>query len=140
MDVSYGGIERLLRQGIVAARADLASQAVVQERLAGDLGGDGGGKSHPYQLEAISEEIEISGSNDGGDDGYICDGRGAYFVQVSWLWFFVLLIGFFLSLSKNNQGVTYGDSSRRGARRRRNGNGSTTGPWRHVDPGSCERP
>jgi len=75
--VSYGGIEGLLCEDVVATRANLGSQATVQDQLAGDFSQDGGAEGHVGQLECISEDVEVASSKNEGDDGNVGNGGGA---------------------------------------------------------------
>lgn len=68
MEVASHCVKGLARNRVVSARAELGGQAVAQDKLAGKLGSDGSGQSHPGELEAPSNDVEVScGDNDGDD-------------------------------------------------------------------------
>jgi len=75
VDVSYGGIERLSGDDEVTSGAELGSEAVAEDELAGKLCKDGGAKHHPGKLQAVSQNIEVAGSEDEGNDGAVGDSR-----------------------------------------------------------------
>ena len=75
MDVANKAIERLARDGVVSAGADLGCKAVVENELAGSLGGNGHGKGHPRKLERPADDIEISGEENKGNDGGVGNSR-----------------------------------------------------------------
>ena len=77
MHVADHGVDRLARQLIVLLGAQLGGDAVVEQRLAGDLGGDGGAEGHPGELEAPSHDVEVARGEDQRDDGDVCDSGGA---------------------------------------------------------------
>lgn len=64
VDVPNKGVEGLSWNRVVLARAELGSQAIVQESLSGDLGEDGNTKDHPGQLQGIANDVKISGCKD----------------------------------------------------------------------------
>lgn len=84
--ISYHAIERLSRNHVVLARAELGSEAVLNHQLPNDLGGNGAGQHHPGQLEAPSDDVEVPGGEDEGHDGGIGDGRGAWDVRALVRW------------------------------------------------------
>lgn len=70
-------VKGLARKRIVLARAELGSQAIVKDQLAGDLCRNGGGQDHPRESESPADEAEVPVGDDGRDDGDIGDGRVA---------------------------------------------------------------
>ena len=61
MNIADDSIEGLLGNGVIFARAELGSQAIVQDSLTGDLGENGDAQDHPGKLEGVADDIEISG-------------------------------------------------------------------------------
>lgn len=47
VDIADKGVDSLTGDGVVSAGAELGSDAVVKDKLAGSLGGDGNGQGHP---------------------------------------------------------------------------------------------
>lgn len=78
MNVSEHRVERFARDRVVFAGSQLGSQTLVQDGLSGNLGKDGNAQSHPGQLEAVSQEIEVSSHEDDRDDTGVGDSRGTY--------------------------------------------------------------
>lgn len=76
VDVTDQGIEGFPRNRVVLAGAELGREAIVQEGLPGDLGGDGDAKDHPGELESPAHNIEVPNREDEGDEGGVGDGRG----------------------------------------------------------------
>jgi hypothetical protein len=76
VDVPDQGIEGFTRDRVVLAGAELGREAIVQEGLPGDLGGDGDAKDHPGELENPTHHIEVPNREDEGDNGGVGDGRG----------------------------------------------------------------
>lgn len=68
-------IESFARNGIISAGPDLSGETIVQHNLASDLGSHGDTQDHPGQLKGPSQDIEISSSENQGDDGNISNGR-----------------------------------------------------------------
>lgn len=78
VDVSHQGVDGLARDLVVLPGAELRGDAVVEEGLPKDLGGDSGAESHPAELEAPSDYVEVAGGEDKGDDGHVGDTGGTY--------------------------------------------------------------
>ena len=68
-------VQCLPGDSVVLPRAELGRKAIVQKSLARDLGRDGDGEDHPGELEAISEQVEVSNREDERDDRGIGKGR-----------------------------------------------------------------
>jgi hypothetical protein len=64
VDISNHGVEGLFRDSVVLAGADLASQAIVQKCLSGNLSRDSNTENHPSQLEGPPENIQIPNRED----------------------------------------------------------------------------
>lgn len=75
MNVTNDSIERFLGHGVVLARSELGSEAVVHEGFAGNLSGNGDAKHHPGELEAPSEDVEVPNREDERYDGSIGNAR-----------------------------------------------------------------
>jgi hypothetical protein len=74
--VTKDTINSLAAHGVVSARTELRSEAIVKDKLSGGLGGNGNTESHPGELEGPSDDVKVSGSEDEGDDGGVGDSRG----------------------------------------------------------------
>lgn len=76
VDIADQSIEGFPRDRVVLARAELGREAIVQEGLPGNLGGDGDAKDHPGELETPAHNVEVPNREDERDEGGIGDGRG----------------------------------------------------------------
>lgn len=76
VDIANHAVKRRSRDRVVSAGAQLRGEAVVENELAGGLGADGDGESHPGQLERPTDHIEVSSGEDEGDDRDIGNSRG----------------------------------------------------------------
>lgn len=76
MHVSYQSIERLARNHMVLLRTKLRGNALAKEDLSSDLEGDSGTKRDPGELEEVSDNVEIPGGEDEGDDTGVDNGGG----------------------------------------------------------------
>lgn len=82
VDVTNHGVEGFPRHSVVLARADLGREAVVQEGLPGELGGECDAEDHPGELEAPAHNIKVPNREDERHDGGIGNGRGTWFQSV----------------------------------------------------------
>lgn len=72
MNITSERIKSLLGNSVVLLWANLGSQALTEESLSSNFGSNSYPKCHPCKLEAISEDVEVSGSEDeedGGEEG-----------------------------------------------------------------------
>lgn len=82
MDVADHSVEGFPRHGVVLPGAELGREAVVQETLSGELGGDGDAKNHPGELETPAQHIEVPNREDERHDRGIGDGGSPCEVSV----------------------------------------------------------
>lgn len=75
MGIANHGLEGLARNGEILARTELGSQASLKDQLARNLSSDSGGQDHPGQAKSPAKEVQVPHSDDGGNNGSICDGR-----------------------------------------------------------------
>jgi len=78
VDVANNGVQGLFGHGVVAARAGLTSEAVVEGHLAGDFGGNRHTEGHPGDLEGVPQNIEIPGGKDESNDARVGNARGPF--------------------------------------------------------------
>lgn len=123
MNVSDHRVEGFTGNGVVFAGSQLGSQTLVQNGLSGNLGKYGDAQSHPCQLEAVSQKIEVSSHEDDSDDTSVGDSRGAYQQNMG------RLATSTDTTTIANAGVvmTYEGCSTTEARRRRSGSASRAG-------------
>lgn len=76
MNVVDDRIEGFLRDGVVLSGAELRGQTAAQNSLANGLSQNSNTQCHPCQLEGISEDIKVPGSEDEDDDRGKGDGCG----------------------------------------------------------------
>lgn len=78
VDVTNQAVKSLAGEGVVSARAHLGGEAIVQDELASRLGSDGNTKGNPGQLEGPADQVEVSSSEDEGDDGSVGNAGSTY--------------------------------------------------------------
>ena len=78
MNIANHGVKSLSWNGVVSAGSDLSSETIVENKLAGNLGGNSNTQDHPRELESIADNIEISSSEDQSHNGSVSDTRGAW--------------------------------------------------------------
>lgn len=76
MNIANSAIQSLLGNSVILARAQLGSQALVENGLAGNFGGNGNTEDHPSELETQAEHIKVPNREDGSDDAQVSNGRG----------------------------------------------------------------
>lgn len=74
-------VEGFPRNRVVLAGAELGREAVAQEDLPGDLGGDGDAEGQIGELESPAQNIEVPKQEDERDEGAIGDARRPYTVS-----------------------------------------------------------
>lgn len=67
--IAEDGIQSLLGDCVVLFGADLRSKASTEEALTSNLSQNSDTEGHPCSLEAISKDVEVSGSEDEADGG-----------------------------------------------------------------------
>ena len=75
LHVADEGVKSFPRNSVVFAGAELGREAVVQEELPGDLGGDGSAESQIGELERPAQNIEVPKQEDERDEGAIGNRR-----------------------------------------------------------------
>ena len=73
--VADDGVEGFPRNSIVLARTELGREAVAQEELPSDLGGDGSAESQIGELERPAQNIQVPKQEDERDEGAIGNRR-----------------------------------------------------------------
>lgn len=71
MKITGKRIKGLFGKGVVFSWANLGDNAGVQQKLSGRLSKNGDKKSDPCKLKSITQDIEVSGCEDEGDDGSV---------------------------------------------------------------------
>jgi len=69
MDVTDKRVECLLRDCVVFPWADLCNEAVGEQGFSEPFSSHSNTQSHPCNFKGISEDIEVPGGEDEGDDG-----------------------------------------------------------------------
>ncbi len=77
VDISDKRVEGLLRNGIVLLWANLGGEASRKNGLSGNLGQHSDTQNHICKLEAVSDDIEVSGGEDEEDGCKIGNAGGA---------------------------------------------------------------
>lgn len=110
VDITNHSIESLAGNSVVSAGSDLGSKTVVEDNLANNLGGNGNTQDHPGELECITDDIEISSREDQSNNGTVGNARST-----------CLVLSVVIARQDGQMEFTHGDSSMKGAQRRRSG-------------------
>lgn len=127
VNVADHGIERFTGNRVVLAGSQLGGQTLVEDGLSGNFGKNRNAQGHPCELEAVSQEIEVSSHKDHRDDASVGDSRGTCQIDT------VRLVEVPTQGLIAGAGVmTYEGCSTTAARRRRSGSVSRAGRWQRA--------
>lgn len=70
-NIAHEGFQSLLGNGIVLARAELGCETIVENKLSSNLSGNSDAKSHPGELQTVTNKIEIPKRENERDRGSI---------------------------------------------------------------------
>jgi hypothetical protein len=75
MNITNRVVNGLPRQDVVFSWANLRCKTLLEEHLARNFSRHRDTERHPGELEGISEQVQVSASEDRADDSDVCDGR-----------------------------------------------------------------
>lgn len=81
MNIANNSVKSLARHKVVLTRADLRGKALVEDKLASDLGGDSDAQGQVRQAKRPADDVEVAGSKDQGNNRTIRKSSGAYQIK-----------------------------------------------------------